>query len=121
MPNRNHWHILRSEGQVTVARRLPLRFDLRVESRFPSLRKTRLALQIRQDLWRRLQRQRGFSPVVAVSEMPGGLRVSAGGQVDARFNRALLEARILELLSDPALRARWCRFAALKEDLNAAP
>ena len=77
------------------------------------------AHQIRQDMWRKLQGMRGFSPVVEVTATgPGSgqaLRVRAGGQVMGRVpsNAAGLIADVLE---NPADRARWQRHAVRRRD-----
>ena len=106
------WHILRDPGALTLARHLPPRFDVAAEAAMPPMRKGRLARQIRQDMWRALRHLRGFSPVVRVEEVSAGLHVTAGGRVAARvFPKAAAEARIAELLADPAHRARWARHA----------
>ncbi|WP_241482203.1 hypothetical protein [Leisingera sp. ANG-Vp] len=70
----------------------------------------RLAHQVRQDMWRKLQSLRGFSPVVEVTQEGQGLRVRAGGQVMGRVpsNAADLIAGVLE---HPGNRARWLRHA----------
>ena len=106
------FHILREEGAVTVARRVPVRFDVSAEARFGPLRKLALAQQVRQDLWRALQKVRGFAPVVRVTETGAGVTVTAGGQVEGRHDRARLEHVIAELLADPGRVARWTRWAA---------
>ena len=57
------WHTLREDHAVTVARHLPVRFDLRVSARIAVAGPVSLASvahQIRQDVWRALQRLRGF-------------------------------------------------------------
>ncbi len=107
------WHTLRDAEVLTLARRLPPRFDVEASAEFPPLRRGRLAHQVRQDLWRRLKRLRGFSPVVEVRRRPSGLRVRAGGQVEGRVPPGTSEA-IAELLHDPALRARWRVHAQLR-------
>jgi len=104
---RGGWHILREAHALTVARRLPVRFDLSAQAAFPPARKGRLAHQIRQDLWRELQALRGFSPVVRVEDVEGGLAVTAGGRAAAPFPKAQAEARIAALLTCPLHRARW--------------
>ena len=114
---RERWHILQEEGALTLARRLPPRFDLAVEAAFPPARKGRLAHQIRQDLWRCLQHLRGFCPVVRVEEDGAHLKVRAGGAVLARsFPKHQAEARIAALLADPAHRARWLAHAKQGEN-----
>lgn len=110
--SRSQWHILRDGPRVTVARHLPVRFDVLAETVLPLAGRLRVAQQIRQDLWRALQRQRGFSPVVEVSEAADGLVVRAGGRVlAARFDRARLAARIADVLEDGTNRRRWVRMA----------
>lgn len=109
---RNNWHIKRDEDRLTLARRLPSRFDFAVEARFPAVNRLRLAQQIRQDLWRRLRALRGYSPVIAVMRDGTGLRVRAGGQVDAKFSRSLAEARAHDVLTNAANHKRWVRYAS---------
>jgi hypothetical protein len=109
--SRVRWHIERDGDVLTLARRLPVRFDLRVSTRLPQGARLRLAQQIRQDVWRALQNLRGFAPVVRVERCEGELEVTAGGQVEGAFSRAAAEAKIAEVLQDPANRARWTRWA----------
>ena len=112
---RDQWHEVKEPGRYTLARRLPVRFDVAVTTAMPALRKDRLALQVRQDLWRALQRVRGFSPVVRVTETGTGCEVTAGGRVDGgTVPRQRMEETIAGILDDPARRARWARFAARK-------
>ena len=108
---RRNWHILREDGALTLARRLPARFDLSVEAAFPRVGRLRLARQIRQDMWRALQHMRGFAPAVRVEDAGDGLRVCAGGQVDGVFPRARAAETLSALLQDPAHRARWIAHA----------
>ncbi|MDX1780058.1 MAG: hypothetical protein R3256_01950 [Thalassovita sp.] len=108
---RRNWHILREDGALILARRLPARFDLSVEAAFPRAGRLRLARQIRQDIWRALQDVRGFAPVVRVEAAGEGLRVRAGGQVDGVFPRQQATETLSALLSDPAHRARWVAYA----------
>ena len=114
--HRNGWHVERTDAAVTVSRGRPVRFDLAVEARFPVMGRERLARQIRQDMWRALQRLRGFRPAVQVMRDGGGLRVVAGGAVDAPFPRQRAEAVIRDILETPANRARWQRFAGGRHD-----
>ncbi len=110
-----NWHMLYQEGTLTLARRLPARFDVSVETTLPSARKGRLAHQIRQDLWRMLRHLRGFSPVVRVVEDGPHLRLAAGGTVATRsFPKAKIEAQIADLLACPKHRTRWLNNARLK-------
>ncbi|WP_319826242.1 hypothetical protein [Thalassovita sp.] len=105
--SRNDWHILHEEGALIVARSLPVRFDLSVETVLPFCGKVRLARQIRQDMWRALQRIRGFSPAVRVAEEQGGLRVTAGGRMEHAYPRRLAEEKLRNLMLDGNNRARW--------------
>lgn len=108
---RHHWHILEEDGVLTYARRVPVRFDLAVQTSLPVGSRRRVAQQVRQDIWRALRDLRGFSPAVQVTRTDAGLGVIAGGQVDGKFPRAKAEARIAEVLEDPANRARWSAWA----------
>lgn len=108
----DRWHILRDGPRLTLARHLPPRFDVAADTRLPLAGRRRIASQIRQDLWRALRRQRGFSPVVEVTTEPGGLAVRAGGRIDAAcYDRARIATRIAALLEDRTNRARWVRSA----------
>ncbi len=109
--SRARWHILREEGAVTLARHLPARFDVAATTRLAPVRMVPLAHQIRQDLWRALQRLRGFSPVVRIVAVPGGLHVIAGGRLDHAGPRAAIEARVQEVLDHAGNRTRWTRWA----------
>ncbi len=82
------------------------------ETTLPAAGRERIAQQVRQDMWRALQGQRGFSPVVEVVSCEVGLRVRAGGRVAAaRFDRDGLEARIASVLEAPEKRRRWVKNA----------
>ena len=109
---RNRWHILTEDGALTMARRVPVRFDLSVETRLERGGKARIAQQVRQDIWRALRDLRGFAPVVRVEACEAGLKVTAGGQVDGPVPRKAAEARIAQVLDNPANRARWQRWAS---------
>lgn len=114
---RRRWHILREERALTVARALPVRFDVSARDVLPAARKGRLAMQIRQDMWRQLQHVRGFVPAVRVEEDGAHLKVRAGGAVYARtFPKTALEAQIAALLASPAHRDRWLANARLTEE-----
>ena len=110
------WHILRDPDGVTLARALPPRFDVQAETVLPAADPLRLAQQIRQDMWRALQRVRGFSPVVRVEPDAQGqaVRVIAGGRI-AGVVPPDAGARIAGVLAHPGHRARWVRFARLRE------
>lgn len=107
---RQGWHILREGAALTLCRQAPARFDVAVSVELPAGDPLRLAHQVRQDMWRKLQSLRGFSPVVEVTPKGHGLRVRAGGQVLGRVpsNAAGL---ITDVLENPLNRARWLRHA----------
>lgn len=105
-----NWHIQRSGACVTLARHLPVRFDVSATARFPLVARTRLAHQIRQDMWRALQNLRGFSPVVQIEQIEGALSVTAGGRLGPPISGQVSE-KIDALLHDGALRARWIKCA----------
>ena len=107
------WHKQTEGAVVTLARALPARFDVSARSSFPLLSRTRLAHQIRQDMWRALQNVRGFSPVVRVERIGDGLDVTAGGRVPKPISKGLSE-RIEAVLNDTDLRARWIKCARVK-------
>lgn len=105
-----HWHITHDGPTLTLSRTPTPRFDVEASARFPDANRRRLASQIRQDMWRRLQRLRGFRPVVEITRDAHGLAVRAGGAIDGRVPPAA-RAALHDLLSDPGLRARWLRCA----------
>ncbi|MEL6452708.1 MAG: hypothetical protein AAFQ19_15745 [Pseudomonadota bacterium] len=104
------WHILREGDSLTLARRLPPKLHLAVQTVLPPCNPLRLAHQIRQDLWRALQLVRGYSPVVRLDPLPEGWAVTAGGPVAGPVPAAL-SARAAAVLDDAANRARWVRQA----------
>ncbi|WP_460274982.1 hypothetical protein [Celeribacter sp. ULVN23_4] len=111
---RRSWHILKEQGALTLARRLPIRFDVAasvVIEGGAGLRKSRVAAQVRQDMWRSLQNLRGFAPVVRVAERGNDLEITAGGSVAGRVPKSETEARIRAVLDNETHRARWVRFA----------
>lgn len=105
------WHILTEDGALTMARRVPVRFDLRVSTQLEGGDKLRLARQVRQDVWRALRDLRGFAPAVRVEDCGEGVQITAGGQVDGRCPHAAARSRIGAVLEDPGNRARWVRWA----------
>lgn len=113
--SRNRWHILRDGESLTMTRALPVRFDVSAETTLPDGSRQRLARQIRQDLWRRLQHLRGFSPIVRVIRDGAVCRITAGGRVEGRFARGHTEDSIAAMLNDRHLRARWSAYAAHEE------
>lgn len=98
---------MRQGAAVTVARRLPVRWDVACRTALPRAGRLRVAQQIRQDLWRALRAQRGFAPCVEVVAAPEGLQVRAGGQVDGGHNARHIEAVISRVLTDAEARRRW--------------
>ncbi|WP_037254777.1 hypothetical protein [Roseobacter sp. SK209-2-6] len=110
---RTPWHITRTERTLTLSRQLPARFDVAAETTLPLARAGRVAHQVRQDLWRALQRVRGFSPVVEVCKTPSGLHVRAGGRLMGPVAPGLKE-QIAAVLEDPEKRARWLRHARVQ-------
>lgn len=108
---RNGWHILRDDGGLTLARHLPARFDVSVVSYLPLCDAGRLARQVRQDMWRAVQRVRGFSPVVRVDRLEDAMRVTAGGRLPRSSQSACVSQRLEAVLNDPHTRERWLRWA----------
>jgi len=104
------WHITKSEGQVTVSRQLPARFDVAVQTQLAGGNAARLAMQIRQDLWRALQNVRGFSPVVQITSVDDHMNVQAGGRVMGKVT-ANLSAEIAAVLENTENRSRWLKCA----------
>lgn len=104
------WHIVRDQDRVTVARHLPVRFDLSASTVLDGGNAFRLASQIRQDLWRALQNLRGFSPAVEVVAKADGMHVRAGGRLPKPVALNTIE-RIAAVLENPKNRARWVRCA----------
>ena len=74
----------------------------------------KLALQIRQDMWRVLQNLRGFLPVVSVRRLGNGVQVRAGGQFTCPVHVPSAEAKLRDMLNDAVRRQRWSNFAKLK-------
>jgi hypothetical protein len=108
------WMTSDINGEFVMARRLPARFDLCVETTLPLLSRRKLALQIRQDMWRVLRNLRGFLPAVAVMRASNGVRVRAGGQFTCPVHLPSAEAKLRDMLNDAARRQRWSNFAKLK-------
>ncbi|MBY4893168.1 hypothetical protein KUL25_10365 [Rhodobacteraceae bacterium N5(2021)] len=108
MRARDGWHITRDGDTLTVSRKRTARFDLAEVTFLPGedLVRSRIAHQIRQDMWRKLQRLRGFCPAVRVTAQPGGVAILAGGAVEGTVTDRARTA-IADLLGDPALRTRW--------------
>lgn len=114
--SRKSWHIVKEDGALTLARRLPVRFDFCATAEFPRCGSLRLAQQIRQDMWRALQGLQGFSPVVRVEINGSTMQVHAGGQVDRRYPRAQTIDTVSALLNSAAHRTRWVAYAGGARD-----
>ena len=108
------WHITKDEGQVTVSRQLPARFDVSANTQLAGGSAVRIAMQVRQDMWRALQGLRGFSPVVQVTLVDGALNIEAGGRVMGNV-ASTLEADIQTVLENPKNRARWLKCAGYQK------
>ena len=115
---RDGWHLLREGDVLTLTRRVTVRFDLSACTVLPTagrvLGRARLAHQIRQDVWRRLQGLRGFTPAVRVAQGLDGMHVTAGGAVNAAVPLQWAQAALDDVLADPALRQRWMRHAEVR-------
>lgn len=105
-----NWHTQKDGACVTISRAIPARFDVSATARFPIVARTRLAHQIRQDMWRVLQNLRGFSPVVRVERLEHELAVTAGGRLGYPIAAHVADT-IEALLNDTTLRARWIKCA----------
>jgi len=104
------WHILGDSDKLILSRHIPARFDVAVCTVLPRANMLRLAHQIRQDMWRAMQKVRGFSPVVEIRAFEEEVHVRAGGRVLGVVSPAA-GPRIADILEDTANRARWLRFA----------
>ena len=104
--DRRGWYVRDDGTSYRIARRLPAVWDVSATTRLPDLGRRRLAHAVRQDLWRMLQRLRGFAPMVCVTRDAEGTVVRAGGQVAGRVP-ATTHDRIAALLRDPGTRAAW--------------
>ncbi|MCV6585187.1 MAG: hypothetical protein OIF47_06605 [Marinibacterium sp.] len=110
------WHILRDGAVVTLARQMPARLEIEAQTDLPGgpVDPVKLAHQIRQDLWRALQRLRGYSPVVRIELFDDRIHVRAGGRALTPVPSDVA-LRIARVLDDPKNRARWMRFARRRQ------
>lgn len=106
----DRWHILRDHDGLTLARTCPPRFDIWADTVLPLADPLRLAHQIRQDMWRALQKVRGFSPVVRITADTAQVHIRAGGRIDGVVP-ARASGRIADVLENPVNRDRWIRHA----------
>ncbi|MEM8824809.1 MAG: hypothetical protein AAGF30_14480 [Pseudomonadota bacterium] len=104
------WFESREGETYAIARRVPVRWDLRVETRLPEMGRRRLAHAVRQDMWRMLRNVRGFQPAVEVTRVADGLRLVAGGAVAGAVPPDAA-GRIAWMLDDRGHRAAWARSA----------
>ena len=111
---RGNWFEIYDGPCFTLARRLPARFDISREISMPLMSAPRLARQIRQDIWRKLQSIRGFLPVVEITDRGAHLHIRAGGELTcpAPFERS--GERIFDVLSNRDNQRRWAAFAAAR-------
>jgi hypothetical protein len=108
------YHIHRAPNALTLACHAPARFDVAAEATLSGAADLlRLAHQVRQDVWRAVQRLRGFSPVVQVTTTDNTIHIRAGGRALPPISGAV-SSRIQTVLDDPANRSRWLRHARLK-------
>lgn len=105
------WIIDQSETHLLVTRRKPVRWDVEARTEFPPAHALRLAHQIRQDMWRELQKIKGFCPAVEI-EYGDQLKVRAGGRV-ARHVHPKANEWVEDLLNNPLNRRRWLAYAKL--------
>ena len=111
---RGKWHMFFDSGVLVHTRRIPARFDVMSETVLVGgggFSVTRIARQVRQDVWRALRAQRGFSPVIHIAIKDANLSIKAGGQIDGVFSRPRLEMILRDILNDPARRTRWANYA----------
>ena len=111
---RGNWFEIYDGPCFTLARRLPPRFDISCEVSMPLMSAPRLARQIRQDIWRKLQSIRGFLPVVQITDRGAHLHIRAGGELTcpAPFERS--GERIFDVVSNRDNQRRWAAFAAAR-------
>ena len=111
---RGNWFEIYDGPCFTLARRLPARFDISREISMPLMSAPRLARQIRQDIWRKLQSIRGFLPVVEITDRGAHLHIRAGGELTCPppFERS--GERIFDVLSNRDNQRRWAAFAAAR-------
>ncbi len=112
---RGNWFEIYDGPCFTLARRLPARFDISREVSMPLMSAPRLARQIRQDIWRKLQSVRGFLSVVEITDRGAHLHIRAGGELTcpAPFERS--GERIFDVLSNRGNQRRWAAFAAARQ------
>ena len=108
----NTWIIEKTDDSVLVTRRKPVRWDVEATATFPKCHALRLAHQIRQDMWRELQKIKGFCPAVEVT-LGDTFHVRAGGRV-ARHVHPYANKWVEDLLTSDMHRRRWLAYSKLK-------
>ena len=108
----NTWIIEQTDDTVLVTRRKPVRWDVAATASFPKCKALRLAHQIRQDMWRELQKIKGFCPAVEI-RLGDTFQVKAGGRV-ARHVHPNANQWVQDLLNSDTHRRRWLAYARLK-------
>lgn len=111
---RGNWFEIYDGPCFTLARRLPARFDISREISMPLMSAPRLARQIRQDIWRKLQSIRGFLPVVEITDRGAHLHIRAGGELTCPVPFERSGERIFDVLSNRDNQRRWAAFAAAR-------
>lgn len=106
------WHISRDDAQLILKRpaNAQARWDVAARTTLPVTGRARLAHLIRQDMWRSLQRLRGFSPMVEVTRHCDHLEVRAGGTVQGAVPPRSQE-QVQSVLDHAGNRRRWIGYA----------
>ena len=120
---------LTHDGDATLLTpaRGPARWDVAVQRSIPATTNTprfrsRMAAQIRQDIWRAAARVRGFVPMVRVTATTDALDLTAGGCLHTKSgHRPTLEAAISAILDNRTTRDRWLRHAARTPNRRRSP
>ncbi|WP_306132100.1 hypothetical protein [Roseivivax marinus] len=108
---RHGWYWAEADGALVHARHWPPRFDVSAEGTFPRVSSRKLAVAIRQDLWRKMKRLRGFSPVVTITHNDEFFSVRIGGRVGKAPVSESVQTMLEDLLTSPTHRAAWRKWA----------
>lgn len=109
------WHMQRDDTMLRLSRGFPARFDFAADVVLVDaahLDRSRIAHQVRQDLWRALQSLRGYRPVIELRKVGNDLHIKAGGSVEGAVPERYCVERAAAVLSDPSRQARWRLHAA---------
>ena len=109
---RGNWFEIYNEPCFTLARRLPVRFDINHEVLMPLISAPHLAHQICQDIWRKLQSIRGFLLVVEITHRRKHLHILVGGELTCPAPLERSGGWIFDVLSNQDNQRRWAAFAA---------